>query len=155
MRRQATNDFEKNFYKLMSKACLGKTIENLRNRRENLFVNNEKQAEKPLLKPTCKSYKITHNGLVSVSFAPSKIVWSKPTPVGASILDLSKLSLYKFYYEEMKSRFGDKIEVCYKDTDSLLYRVETEKLILRNGHLQAPLALFRLPRRAFSTWQSE
>ena len=57
------------------------------------FVNNEKQAEKSLLKPTFKSYQIIHNGLVSVSFAPSKIVWSKPTPVGASILDLSKLSL--------------------------------------------------------------
>ena len=35
------------------------------------------------------------------------------------VLDLSKLSLYKFHYEEMKPRFGDKIKVCYKDTDSL------------------------------------
>ena len=48
MRKQATNDFDKNFYKLMSKACFGKTMENLRNRREILFVNNEKQAEKLL-----------------------------------------------------------------------------------------------------------
>ena len=74
LRKQATNDFEKNFYKLMSNACFGKTMENLRNRREILFVNNEKQAEKSLLKPTFESYEIIHNGLVSVSFAPSKIV---------------------------------------------------------------------------------
>ena len=66
--------------------------------------------------------------MVPVSFAPSKIVWSKPTPVGASVLDLSKQSLYKFHYEGMKPCFGDKIKVCYKDTDSLLYRVETENL---------------------------
>ena len=117
MRRQAKKDFEKKFYKLMSNACFGKTMENLRNRREILFVNNEKQAEKSLLKPTFKSYQIIHKGLVSVSFAPNKIVWSKPIPVGASILDLSKLSLYKFHREEMKPRFGDKTEVCYKDTD--------------------------------------
>ena len=128
LRKQATNNFEKNFYKLMSNACFGKTMENLRNRREILFVNNKKQAEKLLLKPTFKSYEIIHNGLVSVAFAPSKIVWSKPTPVGASIRDLSKLSLYKIHYEEMKPRFGDKIKVCYKDTDSLLYKGETKNL---------------------------
>ena len=75
MSKQATNDFEKNLYKLMSNACFGKTIENLRNRREILFVNNEKQAGKSLLKPTFKSYQMIHNGLVSVSFALSKIVW--------------------------------------------------------------------------------
>ena len=42
MRKQGTNDFEKYFYKLMSNACFGKTMEHLRNRREIPFVNNEK-----------------------------------------------------------------------------------------------------------------
>ena len=149
MRKQATNDFEKNFYKLMSNACFGKTMENLRNRREILFVNNEKQAEKSLLKPTFKSYQIIHNGLVSVSFAPSKIVWSKPTPVGASILDLSKLSLCKFHYEEMKPRFGDKLKVCYKDTDSLLYRVETENLYSEMATFKHLLDLSDYPEEHF------
>ena len=101
---------------------------NLQTRRETLFVNNAKLFEKSLLKPTLNSYQIVHNGLVSVSFAPSKIVWSKPTPVGAPILDLSKLSLDKFHYDQMKPRFSDKIKVGYKNRDSLLYRVETENL---------------------------
>ena len=49
---------------------------------------------------------------MSVSFAPSKIAWSKPTPVGASIIDMSKLSLQKSHYDEMELRFGDKTKVC-------------------------------------------
>ena len=148
-RKQATNDFEKKFYKLMSNACFGKTMENLQNRRELLFVSNKKQAEKSLLKPTFKSYQIIHNGLVSVSFAPSKIVRSKPTPVGASIIDLSKLSLYKFHYDEMKPRFGDKIKVCYKDAASLLYRVETENLYSEMATFKHLLELSDYPEEHF------
>ena len=46
--------------------------------------------------------------------------------MGATILDLSKLSLYKFHYEEMLPRYGsDRLKVVYKDTDSLLYRIKT------------------------------
>ena len=87
--------------------------------------------------------------LVSVSFAPSKIVWLKPTPVGASILDLSKLNLYKFNYEEMKPRFGDKIKICYKDTDSLLYRVETENLYSETATFKHLLNLSDYPEKHF------
>ena len=102
-----------------------------------------------MLKPTFKFYQIIHNGLVSVSFAPSKIVWSKPTPVGASILDLSKLSLYKFHYEEMKPRFGDKIKVRYRDTYSFLYRVETENLFSETATFKHLLDLSDYPEEHF------
>ena len=43
-------------------------------------------------------------------------------------MDLSKLALYHFHYEEMRPRYGKRICVTYKVTDSLLYRVETEDL---------------------------
>lgn len=129
MRKQAGNDFEKNFYKLMSNACFGKTMENLRKRGNMRFVSTTSQAETFVQRATFKSFKIISDDLVSVSFSPSSIVWNKPTPVGASILDLSKLSLYKFHYEEMLPRYGaNRLKVVYKDTDSLLYRIKTEDL---------------------------
>ena len=129
MRKSAANDFEKNFYKLMSNACFGKTMENLRRRSTLKFVSTETQAEAFIQRAIFKSFKIISKNLVTVSLKPSSVVWNKPTPVGASILDLSKLSLYKFHYEEMLPRYGaDRLKVVYKDTDSLLYRIKTEDL---------------------------
>ena len=129
MRKQATNDFEKNFHKLMSNACFGKTMENLRKRSKVKFVSNPQQAEAFAQRATFKSFQIIRQDLVCVSFKKSSVLWTKPTPVGASILDLSKLSLYKFHYEEMVPRYSSsQLKVAYKDTDSLLYLIETPDL---------------------------
>ena len=64
-----------------------------------------------------------------MSFKSSSVLWTKPTPVGASNLDLSKLSLYNFHYEEIVPRYSsDRLKVAYEDTDSLLYLIETSDL---------------------------
>ena len=129
MRKQANNDFEKAFFKLMSNACFGKTMENLRKRSNLKFVSNIHQAESFVERAVFKSFHVINENLVSVSLKSTSVVWDKPTPVGASILDLSKLSLYKFHYEEMIPRYtAPRLKLAYKDTDSLLYCIETENL---------------------------
>ena len=129
MRKQAENDFEKNFFKLMSNACFGETMENLRKRSKIAFVGNVQQAESMIQRPPFKSFNIVNENLVSVSFKSSSVLWDKPTPVGASIVDLSNFSFYKFHYEQMVPRYSAaKLKLAYKDTDSLLYCVETENL---------------------------
>ena len=128
LRKQAKTDFDKNFFKLLSDACFDKTMENLRNRRQTKFFSTEPKAKTCTLKPTFLNFQIIHDSLVSVNFTQSSIFLNKPTPVGAAILDLSKSVLYKFHYNEMKPKFGDSLKVVYKDTDSLLYRIETDHL---------------------------
>ena len=135
MRKQAGNDFEKNFYNLMSNACFDKTMENLRNRREILFVSSKEQAEKHLQKP--KGFQIIHDILVSVTFSPNKISWSKPTPVVASVLDISKLCLYRFHYDEMKPRYCNRLKVCEECLKTLIryYIAWKQRLIRGNAKL--------------------
>ena len=128
MRKKASSAFEKNFYKLMSNACFGKTMENKRNRRQIFFVADERRANFLTNKPNFKSFQIISENLTSVYMTQPTIFWDKPTPVGAAILDLSKLSLYGFHYNEIKPRYGSRALVTYKDTDSLLYRIETDDL---------------------------
>ena len=128
LRKEAKTDFDKNFFKLPSNACFGKTMENLRNRRQTKFLSTEPEAKTCTLKPTFLKIQIIHDSLVSVNFTQSSIFWNKPTPVGSAILDLSKIVLHKFHYNEMEPKFGDSLKVVYKDTDSLLYRIETNDL---------------------------
>ena len=109
------------------------------------FVQNETQANSLSFKPNFKSFNIINANLVSVVMNNTKILWNKPTPVGAAILDLSKLTLYGFHYKEMKPRYGDSITVVYKDTDSLLYRVETNNLYSDMGNLKHLLDLSDYP----------
>ena len=108
MSKQALNEFETNLYKLMSNASFGKTMENLRKWSKIKFVPNPQPAETFAQRATFQSFQIIKQDLVSVFCKNSVgVVWTKPTHVGASILVLSKLPLYKFHYEDLAPRYFD------------------------------------------------
>ena len=47
-------------------------------------------------------------------------------PSWAAILYLSKIIMHKFHYEYMKLKYGKNLWLCYMDTDSLVYDIETD-----------------------------
>ena len=113
----------------MSDACFGKIMEIFMRRGSLRFVTTEAQAATFIQRATFKNFTIISNNPVFVSLLASSILCNKPTPVGATILDLPKLPLYKFHYEEMLPPHGsDRLKVVYKDIDSLLYRIKTADL---------------------------
>ena len=113
----------------MSSACFGKTIESIRRRGMLRFVTTQAQTETFIQQVTFKNFKNFSKNLVAVCFWASSVIWNKPTPVDATVLDLSKLSFYKFHYDEMLPRYGaDRFKVVYKNTDCLLYRIKTANL---------------------------
>ena len=52
---------------------------------------------------------------------------NKKVYLGLSILELSKILRYQFWYDYVKSEHGDKAKLCYMDTDSFI--VNTQNII--------------------------
>ena len=51
---------------------------------------------------------------------------NKPLYLVASILDISKTLMYKFWYDYLKPKYGGRVKLCYTDTDSFIIYIKTE-----------------------------
>ncbi|GBC00482.1 hypothetical protein RclHR1_38750001 [Rhizophagus clarus] len=56
------------------------------------------------------------------------VTLNKPIIVGASVLGLSKLHMYRFWYGYVKERYGDNAQLGYMDTDSFIILIMTENI---------------------------
>ena len=89
-------------------------------------MTNKQSAENQVCKPEFKRSFTIHENLVLMENKVTSLVLNKPIYVGFCVLDLSKLWMYQFHYNQMRSWFSN-IELLMTDTDSLIYRIETEK----------------------------
>ena len=125
-RKNAKNNFEKDFFKLMNNSVFGKTMENIRKRVEVRLVTDENKLLKLASKPTYVNSKIFNDNLVAVHKIKETLTLNRPAYVGMCILDLSKTLMYDFHYNYIKDKYGDKARLLFTDTDSLTYEIEAE-----------------------------
>ena len=99
LRTAASNDFEKDFYKLMNNAVFRKTMENIRKHRNIKLVTNREVYLKVVMKPNFKSGVRFSSSLMGCEMGKIKVVMNKPVYLGQAILDLSKIVMYEFHYD--------------------------------------------------------
>ena len=63
---------------------------------------------------------------MAIEMRKTTVFMDKPIPVGQAVLDKSKELMYEFYYDDLKPKYGDKVRLCYMDTDSFILHIETE-----------------------------
>ena len=101
LRTKGTTDFEKDSLKLMNNSVFRKTIENIRNRVDIRFVNNQKRWNKLVQKHNFKSATIFSENLVAVHMKRTSVKLNKPIYLGMSILDISKTLMYDFHFNNI------------------------------------------------------
>ena len=99
----------------MNNAVFGKTMENLRKYRDIKLQNIKKKLFSVTTKLSC--YKVFHRKYISDRNEKTEILFNKPVYLGLSILELSKMLMYEFWYDYVKLKFGEKEKMCYIDTD--------------------------------------
>lgn len=125
-RATASSDFLKNLFKLMNNAIFGKTMENVRNRRQIEFASTEKRLKKLVARATFRSKTIISDLLTAIENYVTSVFLNKPIIVGQAVLDLSKVLMLDFHYGWTKKRYpGPRSELIFTDTDSLCYVIHT------------------------------
>ena len=77
-RKNAANEFEKDFFKLMINSVFGKTMENLRKRICVKLINNAKDYVKCVSRPSFVSQKIFSKNFVAVHRIKPVLTLNKP-----------------------------------------------------------------------------
>ncbi|XP_024885115.1 uncharacterized protein LOC112463153 [Temnothorax curvispinosus] len=134
LRTRASNDFERNLYKLMNNAVFGKTMENVRDHVDVRLVtrwDGRYEAEALIAKPNFHSRSVFSENLVAIELRRLEVKFNKPIYVGMSILEISKTRLYEFHYDYMVPLYRDRCRIAYTDTDSLIYSLKCEDVYER------------------------
>ena len=125
LRKLAKDDFEKDLFKLMNNAVFGKTMENIRKHRDIKLVTTDKKRKKLVSEPRYHTMNYISEDLSIIEMNKTKVKMNKPIYLGLSILDISKILMYEFWYDYMKPKYGNRVKLCYMDTDSFVMNIKT------------------------------
>ena len=125
LRKKASNDFGKDFFKLMNNAVFGKTMENVRKHIDIKLAKTYYKRNKLVSEPNYPTMKLISENVSIIEM--KKVKMNKPIYLGLSILEISKIIMYEFWYDYMKKKYGDMVKLCYMDTDSLIMSIKTKE----------------------------
>ena len=94
LKKDAKNDFEKGFFKLMNNSVFGKTMENVRNHRDIKIVTTDKRRSILASEPNYHSTKYISKDLLIMEMKKVEVKMNKPIYLGQAILDISKTLMY-------------------------------------------------------------
>ena len=122
----------------------GKALQNNRKHLQLKLTTDTKQARRLIAKPNCRAFTIINENLTLVSLTKTEVMMDRPVAVGCTILDISKLIVYKWHYGYILNKFkpatlselgtGDNaqnagtVRLFFSDTDLLCYQIFCEDL---------------------------
>ena len=101
-------------------------MENVRTHRNIKFVLTDKKINKLVSEPNYHTMNYISKDLSIIEINKTRVKMNKPIYLGLSILDVSKILMYEFWYDYIKPKYGNDVKLCYMDTDSFVMNIKTE-----------------------------
>ena len=89
-------------------------------------MTTDKKRSKLVSEPNYHTMNYISENLSIIEMKRTKVKMSKPIYLGLSILEISKILMYEFWYDHMNPKYGSNVKLCYMDTDSFIMNIETE-----------------------------
>ena len=109
LRKQAKNDFEKDFFKLMGNSVFGKTMENVRKHKDIKLVTTDKRRNQLVSETNYHTTKLLPENLLAIEMKKIKVKMNKP------VYEL----MYEFWYDYIKPKYQQNAKLCYIDTEKI------------------------------------
>ena len=126
IRKNAKSYFEKDFFKLMNNAVFGKTMGNFRKHRDIKLVATKGKRNYLVSEPNYHTTKFFTEHLSATEMKKKEILMNKTVNLVLSILELSNILFYKFWYNYVKRKCVEKVKLLYVNTDSFSVYIKTE-----------------------------
>ena len=97
----------------MYNAVFVKTMENVRKHRDIKLVTTEGKRNYLVSEPNHHTTKFFIEHLVAIKMKKTQILMNKPAYLELSILELSKILMYEFWYDYVKPKCSEKAKLCY------------------------------------------
>ena len=98
-------------------------MENIRNHRDIKLVTTDRKRGKLVSEPNYHTINLISEDLSIIEMKKNKV--NKPIYLGLSILEISKILMYEFWYDYMKPKYNNDVKLCYMDTDSFVMHIKT------------------------------
>ena len=100
-------------------------MENIRKHKDIKLVTTDKKRNKLVSEPNYHTINYISGDLSIIEINKTRVKMNKPIYLGLSILDISKILIYQFWYDYMKPKYNDNVKLCYMDTDSFVMNIKT------------------------------
>ena len=105
----------------MNNSVFGKTMENVRKRRDIKLVTTDTIKNQLVSGPNYHATKWFSKDLLAMEMKKTNVKMNKQVYLGLSILEICKIIMYTFWYDYIKPKFQDNAKLCYMELTALLF----------------------------------